>query len=129
MWVDCDGTEMTDEDWTSPHIRCLAVIFVGRSSDVLDDHGHPITGQSFMLLFNAHHEPVKFVLAGREGIEWECLLDTREEAGFLSPPTLHAAADEFEVEARSTVVFQLARGNTEDARAASWKPREQPVAD
>ena len=129
MWVDCDGSEMTDEDWTSPHIRCLAVIFVGRSSDVLDDHGNPIEDQSFMMLFNAHHEPVKFVLPGREGIGWECLLDTREEAGFLAAPTTHDAGDEFEVEARSTCVFLHTRGSTEDARAASWKPREQPVAD
>jgi glycogen operon protein len=129
IWVDADGTEMEESDWTSPHIRCLGVVLVGRSSDVVDQRGEPIEDATFMLLFNAHHEPVKFILAGRESVGWQRLLDTREEAGFLETPTAHQAGDEFEAESRSMSVFQLAIGSHEDARAAAWKPREQPVAD
>jgi glycogen operon protein len=129
MWFDADGTEMEESDWTSPHIRCLGVVFVGRSSDVVDDRGRVIDDASFMMLFNAYHAPVKFILAGREHVRWQRLLDTREEAGFLAEPTLHEAGDEFEVDSRSMCLFQLVLGAEQEARAAAWKPREQPVAD
>jgi len=127
-WLDADGTEMEEGDWTSPHIRCLGVVLVGRSSDVVDAQGKVIEDGTFMLLFNAYHAPVKFVLAGRQGVGWRRLLDTREEVGFLASPTVHLAGDEFEVESRSMTLFELATGDAQDARAAAWKPREQPAA-
>ncbi len=129
MWLDADGTEMDESDWTSPHIRCLGVVFVGRSSDVVDERGRVIDDASFMMLFNAYHAPVKFILAGREHVRWQRLLDTREEGGFLAEPTLHQASDEFEVESRSMCLFQLVLGAEQEARTAAWRPREQPVAD
>ncbi len=129
IWLDADGTEMEEGDWNSPHIRCLGVVLVGHSSDVIDERGKPLEDASFMLLFNAYYAPVKFVLAGRKEVGWQLLLDTREESGFLSEPSSHRAGDEFEVESRSTCLFQLVLGSEQDARAAAWKPREQPVAD
>jgi glycogen operon protein len=129
IWLDADGTEMTEADWTSPHLRCLGVVLVGYSSDVCDQRGRPIHDDSFMLLFNAYHAPVSFVLAGREGVGWERLLDTREEDGFLHTPTSHEAGDEFKVEAHSVCLFRHAAGSVEDARSAAWKPRETTVAD
>jgi hypothetical protein len=77
-----------------------------------------------MLLFNAYHDPVKFVLAGQQDVRWERLIDTREETGFLDMPTPHAAGDEFEVDGRSMCVLRLALGTSEAARSAAWKPRE-----
>jgi glycogen operon protein len=129
IWLDADGTEMTDADWTSPHVLCLGVVFVGYSSDVTDARGEPIQDETFMMLFNAYHAPVKFILAGREGIGWERIIDTRLEHGFLDQPDACDAGDEFEVESRSMCVFRHARGAVEDARSAAWKPRETIVAD
>jgi glycogen operon protein len=119
---------MTEGDWNSPHIRCLGVVLIGRSSDVVDERGQVIEDASFMMLFNAHHAPVKFILAGREHVGWQRLLDTRDEAGFLAAPTDHRAGEEFEVESRSMCLFQLVLGTEQDARTAAWKPREKPAA-
>jgi glycogen operon protein len=124
IWVDADGTEMTESDWNSPYIHCLGVVFVGYSSDVRDERGQPFEDATFMLLFNAYHDPVKFVLAGQQDVRWERLIDTREETGFLDTPTPHAAGDEFEVDGRSMCVLRLALGTSEAARSAAWKPRE-----
>jgi glycogen operon protein len=123
IWLDADGSEMKEEDWTSPHIHCLGVVFVGFSSDVRDVFGKPLQDDTFMMLFNAYHAPVKFVLGGQQDVSWECLLDTRVETGFLDVPSHHAAGDEFEVEGRSMCLFRLHLGSVEAARSAAWKPR------
>ena len=36
---------------------------------------------TFVLLFNAHHEPMKFALPGKQDVHWELLIDTRHESG------------------------------------------------
>lgn len=126
IWVDADGSEMTDSDWMSPHIHCLGVVFVGISSDVRNERGKPIEDDTFMMLFNAYHEPVQFVLAGQQEVGWERLLDTRVESGFLPEKTQHVAGDELEVEARSLCLLRLSLGTSEAARSAAWKPRVRP---
>jgi glycogen operon protein len=122
--VDADGTEMTEEDWTSPYIHCLGVVLVGQSADVPDERGNPLIDDTFMLLFNAYHEPVTFVLAGQRDVRWELLLDTREETGFLPTPASHEAGAEVSLEGRSLCLFRLAAGTPDAARSAAWKPRE-----
>jgi hypothetical protein len=76
-----------------------------------------------MLLFNAHHEAVEFVMPGREKVVWERVIDTADEAGFLAKPTAHPSGDELALEPRSMSVFKLSAGSQEHARATSWKLR------
>jgi isoamylase len=121
VWLDTEGTEMSAEIWTSGIHRVLGVILSGDTMDVRDRHGEPIKDDTFMLLFNAHHEPVTFSLAGKQDVSWELLINTDDEAGFLANPTGHASGDEFEVASRSVCVFRLTKGSQEDARSASWK--------
>jgi glycogen operon protein len=78
-----------------------------------------------MLLFNAYHGPVKFVLAGQKEVRWELLIDTREEAGFLKMPLSFASGDELELVGYSLCVLRLTRGSEQQARSASWKPRKK----
>jgi glycogen operon protein len=125
MWIDTDGTEMTDEDWTSSYVKCVGVMLSGDTMDVRDFHGELVRDDTFLLLFNAYHEPVKFVLAGQEDVTWQRILDTREEAGFLAEAASHSAGDELEVEARSMCVLRLSKGSHEHARTASWKKRKR----
>ncbi|MEA3210264.1 MAG: isoamylase [Chthoniobacter sp.] len=125
LWISDSGREMANGDW-SAHVRALGVVFVGFTSDVRDDHGTPIRDDSFMLLFNAHHGPVAFVLAGQKNVRWELFLDTREERGFLEVPRAFASGDELELAPYSQCVLRLTRGSEEHARSASWKPRPEP---
>ncbi len=123
LWLNDSGREMTGGDWTSPHFRALSVVLVGFASEVCDARGRPIQDDTFMLLFNAHHGPVKFVLAGQEEVRWELLLDTREEAGFPDAPRTFSSGDEFELIGYSLCALRLTQGSEEQARSASWKPR------
>jgi len=123
LWFNADGSEMTDEHWNRSFIRCIGVVMAGFAEDIRDYYGKPIHDDTFMLLFNAHHEPVEFVLPGREKVSWERIIDTADEAGFLAQPTTHPSGDELPLDPRSMSVFKLSAGSQEHARATSWKLR------
>jgi len=118
---------MTDEGWNHSFIRCVGIVLVGFAEDIRDYFGQPVQDDTFMLLFNAHHEPVKFVLAGQQGVTWDRIVDTLDEAGFLEAPTTHSAGDELELAPRSVSIFKLGHGSQEQARSSSWKQRPQLV--
>ena len=124
MWFATGGTEMTDDEWNAPHIRCVAMMLSGDSMDVRDYKGDPIHDDTFLFLFNAHHEPVDFSMPGEEDVRWELLLDTRLEEGFLETTNLCAAGDDLPVEARSLCLLKLSGGADAHARAESWKKRQ-----
>jgi glycogen operon protein len=130
MWLDTDGSEMTDEDWTAGHARCLGVMLSGDALDVRDTEGQPVRDDTFLLLFNAHHEPVVYALPGKQDVNWEVFLDTRYESGFPDENVQKSAGDDYEVLERSMMVFRLVKGSQEDARTVSWRhsQKAQPVA-
>ena len=86
MWFNPGGNEMSDEEWTSPFVRCLGMLLSGDTIDVLSFEGEPIRDETFLLLINAHYEPIRFVLPGEEHLEWRLILDTAEDHGFLPEP-------------------------------------------
>ena len=55
---------MSDNDWHQDHARSFAVFLNGNALRDVDEHGNPIRDDSFLLLFNAHHEPVSFTAPG-----------------------------------------------------------------
>ncbi len=127
IWLSDDGREMTNAEWTSPHLRALAVVLVGIASEVCDEHGKPLKDDTFMMLFNAHFGPVKFSLAGQRGVRWELFLDTQEEHGFLAPSRTVASGSVLEAAPFSLCVLRLIAGSEKHARSAAWKPRKAPV--
>jgi glycogen operon protein len=77
-WFRPDGKEMTEEDWTNPITRCFGLRLAGDAIEEVDRHGRRIQDDTFLVLLNAHHEPVPFVLpAHRRGVKWDVLIDTR----------------------------------------------------
>jgi len=46
-------------------------------------YNRPIRDDTFLMLLNAHHETVNFVLPGQEEVRWELIIDTCLEEGFL----------------------------------------------
>jgi isoamylase len=75
-WLKPDGTEMTDEEWDHAHARSLGVYLAGTDLGETDRFGRPVRDDDFLLLFNAHHEPVEFVVPAFDGGPWLALLDT-----------------------------------------------------
>jgi glycogen operon protein len=76
-WFRPDGLEMGQHDWEAGFAKSLGVFLNGDALPDPDDRGHPVWDDSFLLLFNAHHEDVTFVLpGGKWGELWMPALDT-----------------------------------------------------
>jgi glycogen operon protein len=104
-WFRPDGKEMTPEEWTNGLTRCLGLRLAGDAIEEVDEAGNAIRDDTFLLLLNAHHEPVDFVLpAHRPRMRWELLLDTRD---WTVKPHAFRAGDTYQMEARSLVALRL----------------------
>jgi glycogen operon protein len=76
-WFRPDGKEMTEENWRDPSARCLGLRLAGDAIEEVDTNGHHILDDTFLILLNAHYEPVPFVLsAHRAGVRWQPVVDT-----------------------------------------------------
>ncbi|WP_152364345.1 glycogen debranching protein GlgX [Microlunatus speluncae] len=83
-WLKPDGNPMDDEDWQVGFARSLMVFVNGDAIPEPDAMGRPVTDDRFLLLFNAHSEPIDFTLpdAGY-GQNWTTRLDS--STGLLEP--------------------------------------------
>jgi glycogen operon protein len=105
LWLRPDGREMTDEEWGQESARNLGVFLSGEGLEEQDDRAQPIRDQNFLLLMNAHHEPVPFLLpAVAEGAVWIVLIDT-SLASVDSPGTLYLDGASYSLQARSLVLL------------------------
>ncbi|HET7420284.1 MAG TPA: glycogen debranching protein GlgX [Candidatus Dormibacteraeota bacterium] len=88
-WLKPDGKPMTDQDWTSRQARSLGVYLDGRAIPGHDEHGRPVTDQSFFVLFNGQARAVYWILAAGQGQVSRLMLDTdrlQPEAEPQPPP-------------------------------------------
>ncbi|OVE75538.1 glycogen debranching enzyme GlgX [bacterium F11] len=71
------GNQMTDEAWQAGFVKCLGILLAGDITDELNDDGEPIAGETLLILFNAHHEPIPFTIPQIDPSDkWERLLNT-----------------------------------------------------
>ncbi len=124
MWFNPGGNEMTDDEWNSPFVRCLGMLLSGDTIDVQNFEGEPIRDETFLLLINAHHEPLQFILPGQKSVTWQLVLDTASAEGFSTQSQDSQSGDEVEIKNRSTILLKLATGSTAQARHESWKKRQ-----
>ncbi|MBI4611071.1 MAG: glycogen debranching protein GlgX [Candidatus Rokubacteria bacterium] len=108
-WFRPDGKEMTEEDWNNPHTRCLGLRLSGDGIEEVDARGNPIVDDTLLILLNAHHEPLPFVLpAHRRGVRWEPALDTGTVRGRRRQRSLRGG-ESCKLEGRSVAVLRLGR--------------------
>jgi isoamylase len=78
-WFRPDGKEMTDEDWANPEMRSFGLRLAGDAIEEVDGRGNRVADDTLLILLNAHHETVPFVLpAHRRKLHWWVILDTSE---------------------------------------------------
>jgi glycogen operon protein len=75
-WLTPAGEEMTDGDWTVGYAKSLAVFLNGDAITEPDRRGRPIRDDSFLLLFNAHYDTIKFTIPEDYGEMWHTEIDT-----------------------------------------------------
>ncbi|WKB52927.1 glycogen debranching protein GlgX [Eleftheria terrae] len=104
LWLTPDGTEITEAQWADPHARCFGMYIAGAGIPDLDRRGQPIRDDDFLLLFNAYHDDIPFVVPAVEGAAWQALLDTTFESG-EPPPQRLEAGERYELRGRSVAVL------------------------
>jgi isoamylase len=103
-WLRPDGGEMTAEEWNAGWVRCIGLELNGRTLDDVNGVGQPILDETFMMLLNPHHEPIKFYMPRREGTAWEVLLDSAFPGRKEGPVV--GAGDPYELIPRSTALLR-----------------------
>jgi isoamylase len=80
LWFRHDGAEMTDEDWSNSETRSLGVFLAGEGIDEPDGDGNPLADDDFLLLVNAHSDPIDFALPfEKDERHWQLLIDTSND--------------------------------------------------
>jgi glycogen operon protein len=104
-WVTPAGTEMNDEQWNAPHVRCFGVILFGDRID-MDEEGEEINGHTLLILFNADHErTLEFTLPSiEENLPWQRLIDTFEAE---VPKGEFAGGSVYQLRSCSMAVFRM----------------------
>ncbi len=102
LWHRPDGEAMTDEDWQQDGARAVAVFLNGEEIPTHDRDGNPIEGASFLIVFNAHHEPIDFVLTEALGERWTIEVTTAADV----PSGDLAAGAAITAESRSVTVLR-----------------------
>ncbi len=107
-WFRPDGKEMTEEDWTRGYVRCLGMRLAGDALEEVDARGNRIVDDTFLVLFNAHHEPISCTLpAHKRGVRWQMVFDTARSPFSKNGTSLLKAGGSYELESRSLVVLRL----------------------
>ncbi|MEJ2869198.1 glycogen debranching protein GlgX [Actinomycetospora sp. OC33-EN08] len=76
-WFTASGEEMNDEDWEAGSAAVLTVFLNGDGILEADPRGQRVVDDSFLLIFNAHHEDAEVTVPG-QGLpdRWGTVLDT-----------------------------------------------------
>jgi glycogen operon protein len=98
---------MTTEEWNQDFARCLGVYLSGAALGETDARGNPVRDDDFVVLFNAHHEPLPFRLPSYGATGWVAIVDTARDDGLAADGTF-AAADTYPLEGRSLVLLARA---------------------
>jgi isoamylase len=105
VWLTPSAQQMTEEDWRNGYAKSLAMFLNGDAIAEPDGRGEPVSGSSFLMLFNAHHERLDFTVpSAAYGEIWESELDTAMP--FYSDRPRLKPGDSTALEARSLLVVR-----------------------
>jgi glycogen operon protein len=106
-WINASGAPMTEEEWADTNMRCFGMMIDGRAQATgIKQRG---SDTSVLIMFNAYHDLVHFILPDCNGCAgWRLLLDTN------IPDTdkmdVFPIGEAYGVTGRSVVAFQLTAG-------------------
>lgn len=81
-WMDHTGSIMDMEDWFNTHAFSVMIYLNGSDIPEADWYGNQMVDNNFILIFNAHYEPIMFTLPDeRYGKKWRLVVDTHNPKG------------------------------------------------
>jgi glycogen operon protein len=109
-WMSPAGTELTQDQWADPAMRCFGLVIDGRAQT--SGIARPASDATLLIVLNAHHDVVEFKLPDIPGSDqWSCLIDTNVPVREELPE--FESGDTYQVTGRSLLLFALhAKGRT-----------------
>ena len=81
-WMDHTGSIMDMEDWSNTHAFSVMIYLNGSDIPEADWYGNQMVDNNFILIFNAHYEPIMFTLPDeRYSKKWRLVVDTHNPKG------------------------------------------------
>ncbi|KIE59435.1 glycogen debranching protein [Methylacidiphilum kamchatkense Kam1] len=104
LWLDCDGSPLTDEKWNAGFIKSFQVYMAGDLIGDIDSEGKPIKGNSILICFNGSENDIVFKLpTRRNNRSWTRVIDTSN--GQL-PEEDFPGESNYQLKNRSLVLFR-----------------------
>jgi isoamylase len=109
-WYRPDGGHLTQQDWHTAYARSVALLLNGEAIPETGPDGEPVTDDTFLLLFNAHWDPLEFTLPAPPGnATWSIVLDTEHpEAPQRTEPAQWPPGAKLSVGGRALIVMSNA---------------------
>jgi isoamylase len=108
-WFRPTGEVMGEEDWDSGFAKSVTVFLNGQGIFEPGPRGERVTDASFLLLFNAHHEPMEFTLPDvAVTAQWHVEVDTAAPLLDDAEERVAKSGEPVVVSARSIVVLSQA---------------------
>jgi isoamylase len=78
-WLSPDGQEIDGTMWNDPELRCIGLLLNGAAMHEIDERGRPLSDDVLLVLFNAGHTAIPFILPDwPDDPVWEVLVDTAD---------------------------------------------------
>ena len=109
-WMDHTGSIMDMEDWSNTHAFSVMIYLNGSDIPEADWYGNQMVDNNFILIFNAHYEPIMFTLPDeRYGKKWRLVVDTHNPKG---PELNYEAGFAITAQSRSFLLLMSDRKQT-----------------
>lgn len=109
-WMDHTGSIMDMEDWSNTHAFSVMIYLNGSDIPEADWYGNQMVDNNFILIFNAHYEPIMFTLPDeRYGKKWRLVVDTHNPKG---PELNYEAGFAITAQSRSFLLLMSGRKPT-----------------
>jgi glycogen operon protein len=109
-WFTPGGAEMSEEDWQAGSAKSLGVFLNGDAIPTPNERGERIVDRSFYVMFNAHDQPLGFILPEEKwGRRWTEVLNTGQTGDQMSEERLgyeYQAGESVQVEAWALVLLR-----------------------
>ena len=123
MWFNPGGNEMSDEEWIRHSFAAWDDVS-GDTMDVSNFEGEPIHDDTFLVLLNARHEALPFVLPG--GTHRMALAPRHRDRRRISQRTEKGSfrRTQGRGDRSRTLSVEVGSGSEAEARKESWKKRK-----
>jgi glycogen operon protein len=96
---------MNDEAWNADFVRSIGMLLNGSAIEEVDECGESVTGDTLLLLLNAHSDEVSFTLPPLDEIhQWGRVFDTFEPHG---PERPFQSGGPYSLKGRSVALFKV----------------------